>query len=564
MKKLLTAFVGIAIVFCGCSYHNFPVLQPVPVYDRQTEASFRAETYFIQGRNYERRKLTLLAESCYEAAFELQPNSPLLRSMLVDIYIKNGRYPQALVLLKNGRPLQALGADQLRSVASISIKMAKPAEALEALELISPPMAEDHLAMGVLYESSGFRTKAISHFSLYYNQHPEAIELGFKLADLYQQAGRLGAVESIYGQIEAVSGVRPEIFNGLARIDLIRKDTAAALLHYQQALAIDSMNIDALHNGAQIFIRIDRFSDAIKNYERLYAADVAIMPYGRILGILYYYEKQFVKAESLFRKILAADSGDYEAHFYYGLIRSALNQNDSAAVEFKKALAIRPQYLDVWQYLCYAAIKVAHYDSALSIALRCTAAMPGDAQSWRLLGYARSVRKEYPASVEALRRAVGLDSTDANIWFDLGSAYERMQNYDEAARSFRRVLHIRPDDATAANYLGYMWVEQKMHLDSAQVLIEKALSLEPGNGAFLDSYAWLFYTKDDYSRAYEYGLKAFEKLADDPTVSSHLGDILVKMGKPEQAVDIYRKSIKLGSEEKAVLEAKIRSLLELR
>jgi tetratricopeptide (TPR) repeat protein len=202
------------------------------------------------------------------------------------------------------------------------------------------------------------------------------------------------------------------------------------------------------------------------------------------------------------------------------------------------------------------------FDAALSSARRFTKASRSLAASWRTEGYVRNVRREYTLALPLLKKAVGLDSSDTFAWFELGSALERTGDLTAAAVAFRRVLAIRPGDAAAANYLGYMWADKGLRLDSAKKLIALALDGDSANGAYLDSYAWVFYKLGNADSAYVYILKAIEQINDDGTVYGHYGDILQKRGETASALDAYKKSLAIDpdSEDAARIREKIRLL----
>ena len=96
------------------------------------------------------------------------------------------------------------------------------------------------------------------------------------------------------------------------------------------------------------------------------------------------------------------------------------------------------------------------------------------------------------------------------------------------------------------NYMGYMWVENGLRLQEARVLIEKALKLEPKNGAFLDSMAWVLFRLGKPKEALPWMLKALENTPEpDPTLYDHLADIRLAMGDTAHAVEAWKKALKI-------------------
>ena len=70
-----------------------------------------------------------------------------------------------------------------------------------------------------------------------------------------------------------------------------------------------------------------------------------------------------------------------------------------------------------------------------------------------------------------------------------------------------------------------------MNLDDALILIEKALSQEPDNAAYLDSLGWVYYKKKDYKKAYKYITKAVEIMPEEKELQEHLEAVKKAMKK---------------------------------
>ncbi|HYA15823.1 MAG TPA: tetratricopeptide repeat protein [Bryobacteraceae bacterium] len=128
------------------------------------------------------------------------------------------------------------------------------------------------------------------------------------------------------------------------------------------------------------------------------------------------------------------------------------------------------------------------------------------------------------------------------VEFARGAMYERQKNYEAAEKAFRNVITAQPNNAGALNYLGYMFAERGVRLDEAKDLISKALEIEPGNPAYEDSLAWVFYHQDQLDQAEAEMQKALLKISDDPTMHDHLGDIYFKQGKIREALKQWEMS----------------------
>jgi tetratricopeptide (TPR) repeat protein len=121
---------------------------------------------------------------------------------------------------------------------------------------------------------------------------------------------------------------------------------------------------------------------------------------------------------------------------------------------------------------------------------------------------------------------------------------ERMKKYDEAETSFRKVLALNNEHAGALNYLGYMLADRNVRLDEAYQLIRKAVDIQPGNGAYLDSLGWVCFRQGKLTDAEGLLVKALDRMAQDPTVHDHLGDVYFQLGKTKEAIAQWTASLK--------------------
>ena len=144
--------------------------------------------------------------------------------------------------------------------------------------------------------------------------------------------------------------------------------------------------------------------------------------------------------------------------------------------------------------------------------------------------------------------------------FLLGAAYERSGKREQAVAEFRRLLDTDPEYHAALNYLGYMFAERGEHLDEAQKLIEKAVALEPDNGAYVDSLGWVYYRLGRFEQARATLERATRLETADGTVQEHLGDVYGAMGQRDQAGEAYRRAIALEAGDPAKAEAVRRKL----
>jgi len=172
---------------------------------------------------------------------------------------------------------------------------------------------------------------------------------------------------------------------------------------------------------------------------------------------------------------------------------------------------------------------------------------------------AYSLAKEWDEGIRLLEQVRLGDPTNRDVIFQLASFYERSGNEQKAEKMFEEILRREPDHGPTLNYLGYMWADKGVKLDRSSELLEKAVRLDPQNGAYVDSLGWVYYRLGKLDLSERYLSEAARLIPRDPTIQAHLGDVFLKKGEYKKALERYRTALELkpDPDEEAELRTKI-------
>ena len=163
--------------------------------------------------------------------------------------------------------------------------------------------------------------------------------------------------------------------------------------------------------------------------------------------------------------------------------------------------------------------------------------------------------REAGAWMEALRafeRASTLAPKSAQAHFLIGAQLERLHQEAAAREELRRAIELDPRHADALNYLGYMNAEDGVDLEEAKRLVQRALEVEPDNGAYLDSLGWVYFRMGDMDQALAQLQHAVSMVATDPMIFEHLGDVYLAHGDIDHARQAWRKALELDGNLEAI------------
>ncbi len=126
------------------------------------------------------------------------------------------------------------------------------------------------------------------------------------------------------------------------------------------------------------------------------------------------------------------------------------------------------------------------------------------------------------------------------VLLELAFCRERTGDAGGAEAAARDVLGREPDNATALNFLGYMFADRGERLEEALDLIQRAIALDPDNGAFIDSLGWVYYRLGRLEQARAELERALRLTQGDPEVHEHLGDVYKDLRLMDLAREQYR------------------------
>jgi tetratricopeptide (TPR) repeat protein len=165
---------------------------------------------------------------------------------------------------------------------------------------------------------------------------------------------------------------------------------------------------------------------------------------------------------------------------------------------------------------------------------------------------------DQPGEGERVVRAwVHAEPQSADAHFTLGSYLEREGRFEEAEPELELAIRLDPTHAHALNYLGYSLGDRSLKLDRALELVQRALQIDPWNGAYLDSLGWVYYRMGRFDEALEPLERAAREFPTDPTVLDHLGDVYHRLGRTELAQTMWRRALEAGPRDADTIRDKI-------
>ena len=140
------------------------------------------------------------------------------------------------------------------------------------------------------------------------------------------------------------------------------------------------------------------------------------------------------------------------------------------------------------------------------------------------------------------------------------NALESLGHSGQAMKVLREGQKLNPTHPTLQNNLGFMLLEKGGDLPEATRLIQASLEQEPRNPSTMDSWGWALYLNGRYPEAEQILRKTVKLSPDSPDVHRHLGEVLVKLNRPQDALEEWDRALAFAFPERKALEDQAREL----
>jgi tetratricopeptide (TPR) repeat protein len=519
---------------------------------------------FVLGLHLESMGDAAGATAAYQRAEQLDPKSAEIPAALAELYARMNRPTDAVAA--GERALKAdpvnpeanwiLGSLYARMVEMPSTRDAdRQSYAQRAIANLEKANANAHgrvpAMLGGLYLATRQFDKAVGVLAPFIVEQPDNVEAVALLAEAYQATGRdKDAVALLERSVED----SPELYGALAQVYENSGRWREAAKAYEGAVEDRPSNVSLRSQWAAALLNA---GDSKKAREVLEEGSVGS---GRNVRALYLLAeaqrrtKDLVAAEITARRLVTLDPKGLTGPRELGLIYR--DQKDHQRIvallepivtaRFRTADAgdmsddvFRAAYFD----LATAYEDLKQYDKAIAVLTQARTLSPTDPAVAIRLARAQANGGKGDNAVATLQAAAAKFPEESSLQLELASTLEHQKKYADAEGLFRKMIAADPADANALNSFGYMLAERGQKLDESVTLVQRALTLDPGNPAYLDSLGWVYYKQNKLDLAEPPLREAAGKLPTISVIQSHLGDVLNKRGLYQDAIDAWQRAI---------------------
>ena len=442
-----------------------------------------------------------------------------------------------------------------------------------------------HAAFLVNQYQEGLRVLNIQH-----QLHPQDDNLLSTMADAYEKTSDYKKALAIYDTLQQWQGQSVELSSAKLKAYQALNDTTGAIHEMRALLASAPTNADYnLAMGKMLFMFGYRDSamvyyDKAQQYEpdngltyltkaEYYLALGDTLNYDRQtyqalvstdldveskLQILVNYTKTLLSAKDtthrtdhLFDVLIEQHPLEPQIRVLYSEYLMVIDNNEGAAEQIDYALNLDPTNKELWTRLMAYYLYAGNYEKAIEVGDKAIRLNPDNVELYSYLGSSCYSVKQYDKAIEVYDKALAiLDSTQvddrsnllsgkADVKFAMGDTIAAFALYDQS-------LDLNPDNPGTLNNYAYFLALSNRDLDKAERMSAKTIVEDAANPTYLDTYAWVFYMRKEYTMAQLYIEMAINN-EEQPTseLFEHYGYILLANGDKQKALEQWRKAIEL-------------------
>ncbi|MCS6979103.1 MAG: tetratricopeptide repeat protein [Flavobacteriales bacterium] len=271
----------------------------------------------------------------------------------------------------------------------------------------------------------------------------------------------------------------PQLYYQRGRYHLEQNNLLSALADAQKALVLDSLKADYWLLLADVWFKMQKFSDTRSILEKVLQNDPDNIParlnyaefqlylqdypkvfenVNRVLekapytarayfikGMAYLEMKDSALAQSSFETVVDLDPEHFHAHMQLGLLYGA-RLNPLCESYYRQAMRLNPSKPESYYGLGYYYQNTGQIDKAIDMYKVLLHHVPGNPAALFNLGYLYMLeKKEYKIAIEYFSEAIRYDNKYTEAFYNRGYAFELLGNTTAAAQDYRNALALDPD-----------------------------------------------------------------------------------------------------------------------
>lgn len=437
------------------------------------------------------------------------------------------------------------------------------------------------------------------------SKFPEKIQCYPMLANCYVQKKELKKAIDVYDKLEKAEGMSEAISVKKISYYLALNDTTAAINEGKRLYDAAPLNVSNNMLMGNIYMQLQNTDSAMVFFNKAQEIDpdngyvnLSKASIYTALGDSLSYEKEITAAivnknidvptkidvltsyirqniadndssarvDNMFKIIIEQHPHETEFRKLYYSYLAFSKKYSEAAEQLNFALDIDPTDIENWKRLMWLYIYLDKPEKTIETGEKALSYNPEEYSILQISAVAYNRMKEYEKALTLYQEILDKDKdynvvNKAEIYSGMAEIYYNLKQEEKAFEYYDMALELSPNDYLTMNNYAYFLCLSGKDLEKAKELSEIAVEADPENVSSLDTYAWICFTMQDYKTALEYMDKIFEVGEESEfstDVYEHYGDILFMNGRPDEALEAWKKALEMNPESE-MLKKKVKN-----
>jgi tetratricopeptide (TPR) repeat protein len=471
-----------------------------------------------------------------QRATELDPENIWFADFLGQLYAELGQFDMSVLVFESIIDNHPESLDYYFNLGNLYVAQGKYDDALKVYSKLEKQVGVNEelvLQRQIVYIEQGDFDKALSEIDKLILAQPNELQYYGMKAEILEESGKVDEAIVIYEQMLETEPSNGLVLVSLYEIYLSQNNNAKADEYLAKAFASPELNIDVKVNillnymaGADLKANREQLIELVNNLEIAHPLDAKTYA---VQGDLYFNLGEYVPAREAFREAVEIDPNKAPIWQQIVTIDSQLSEFEAMRDDSEIAMELFPQQPIFYLFNGVALLQDGEIEEAIKV-----------------LNMGKNL-------------VVDSNGALAQFYASLGDAYHEAGDNKMSDESYTKALKYDPNNVVVLNNFAYYLSLRKENLENAEKMAKKANSLSPNQATFQDTYAWVLYCRGNYQNALFWIEEALKYGGDtDPVVYEHYGDILIKVNRPDDAINAWQKALELGGDPE-VLNPKIES-----
>ncbi len=372
-----------------------------------------------------------------------------------------------------------------------------------------------------------------------YNANPETVTFMLRGDELFRQQRYRDACL----QYRMASSLEPKNITALYKLGeayRLAYEFAKSEDAFNEALKVDKMNLNTLIKISRVQTDLYKFLDAMLNLKKAQEIDPDNPDVLYTIGYISEKRNLLANAVEYYHKAVAKDFSHTEALFALGRINYDNERYPEAKLLFEKIVNAKPENLDSYIYIIMIMAKTDHISKAERYSATIEKSFPEAAEINTGLAKAYINNSSYADAERELKKAKSKNRYSLITLRTLAELSEKLGRTKDALSYYETISIIAPYYLDAIKRRADIYCDLGQ-LSNCEHELLRLLGLTPQYPRAYYVLGKMYYNANQYEDAKEALLR---EIQGNPYIRDSyllLGDVYIKMGKPMDAIDMFRK-----------------------